>query len=111
MNKGTDEIIKMMRAQKGLWGSVELTSEDADELIAALELKEEQRANWFQIAQMLGEEMDAAEKRIAELEANKLSVKLPEGFIWGADDTDGWLRKSDVIAVIQAAGGIVERSD
>lgn len=40
-------------------------------LIAALELKEEQRANWFQIAQRLGEEMDAAEKRIVELEASK----------------------------------------
>lgn len=32
-------------------------------LLEALELKEEQRANWFQMAQKLGEDLDAAEKR------------------------------------------------
>ncbi|KOQ95782.1 hypothetical protein ABW48_16205 [Pluralibacter gergoviae] len=37
-------------------------------LVEALELKEEQRANWFQMAQKLGDDLDAAEKRIAELE-------------------------------------------
>ncbi|MGJ3272897.1 hypothetical protein [Klebsiella oxytoca] len=37
-------------------------------LVAALELKEEQRANWFHMAQKLGNNLDAAEKRIAELE-------------------------------------------
>lgn len=37
-------------------------------LVEALELKEEQRANWPQMAQKLGEDLDAAEKRIAELE-------------------------------------------
>lgn len=37
-------------------------------LVEALELKEEQRANWFQMAQKLGEDLDAAEKRNAELE-------------------------------------------
>lgn len=37
-------------------------------LVEALELKEEQRANWFQMAQKLGGDLDAAEKRIAELE-------------------------------------------
>ncbi|MBW5948369.1 hypothetical protein [Klebsiella pneumoniae] len=37
-------------------------------LVEALELKEEQRANWSQMAQKLGEDLDAAEKRIAELE-------------------------------------------
>lgn len=48
-------------------------------LVEALELKEEQRANWFQMAQKLGEDLDAAEKRIAELES-KLSnpVQLPK---------------------------------
>lgn len=48
-------------------------------LVDALELKEEQRANWFQMAQKLGEDLDAAEKRIAELES-KLSnpVQLPK---------------------------------
>ena len=38
-------------------------------LLDELETKEEQRANWFQMAQKLGEDLDAAEKRIAELEA------------------------------------------
>ncbi len=37
-------------------------------LVEALELKEEQRAKWFQMAQKLGEDLDAAEKRNAELE-------------------------------------------
>ena len=37
-------------------------------LVEALELKEEQRANWFQMGQKLGEDLDAAEKRNAELE-------------------------------------------
>ncbi len=37
-------------------------------LVEVLELKEEQRANWFQMAQKLGEDLDAAEKRNAELE-------------------------------------------
>lgn len=49
-------------------------------LVEALELKEEQRANWFQMAQKLGEDLDAAEKRNAELESR--TVKLP-------DDEDG----------------------
>ena len=49
-------------------------------LVEALERKEEQRANWFQMAQKLGENLDTAEKRIAELESR--SVKLP-------DDEDG----------------------
>ncbi|MCE1340509.1 ead/Ea22-like family protein [Enterobacter asburiae] len=36
-------------------------------LLDELERKEEQRANWFQMAQKLGSDLDAAEKRIAEL--------------------------------------------
>ncbi|HIB5012931.1 TPA: hypothetical protein ACWW6A_000041 [Klebsiella pneumoniae] len=39
-----------------------------DVLVEALERKEEQRANWFRMAQKLGEGLDSAEKRIAELE-------------------------------------------
>lgn len=42
-------------------------------LVEALELKEEQRANWFQMAQKLGEDLDAAEKRIAELESRTVT--------------------------------------
>ena len=37
-------------------------------LLDELDVKEEQRANWFQMAQKLGEDLDAAEKRIAELQ-------------------------------------------
>ncbi|EPD6375331.1 hypothetical protein ACSC3Z_002051 [Citrobacter freundii] len=35
-------------------------------LLDELETKEEQRANWFQMAQKLGEDLDAAEKRITD---------------------------------------------
>lgn len=45
-----------------------IKADDVLALVEALELKEEQRANWFQMAQKLGEELDAAEKRNAELE-------------------------------------------
>ncbi|HHO9847651.1 TPA: hypothetical protein ACRZFR_000277 [Escherichia coli] len=38
-------------------------------LLDDLETKEAQRANWFQMAHKLGEDLDVAEKRIAELEA------------------------------------------
>ena len=58
------------------------------ELVEALELKEEQRANWFQMAQKLGEDLDAAEKRIAELESRTVTVKLPPKI--ECDDADGW---------------------
>ncbi|MGS3344513.1 ead/Ea22-like family protein [Citrobacter amalonaticus] len=36
-----------------------------EELAKALEVSKEQRANWFQMAQKLGEDLDTAEKRIA----------------------------------------------
>ncbi|HHE5410736.1 TPA: hypothetical protein ACTXCG_000184 [Klebsiella michiganensis] len=42
-------------------------------VVEALELKEEQRANWFQIAQKLGEDLDAAEKRNAESESSGIA--------------------------------------
>ncbi len=44
-------------------------------LVEALERKEEQRANWFQMAQKLGEDLDAAEKRIAELECEQEQLR------------------------------------
>ncbi|EBH2749473.1 ead/Ea22-like family protein [Salmonella enterica] len=37
-------------------------------LLDELETKEEQRANWFQMAQKLGEDLDTAERLIAELD-------------------------------------------
>lgn len=41
----------------------------AEALLDELEIKEEQRANWFQMAQKLAEDLDAAERRIAEQSA------------------------------------------
>ncbi|HBW9726717.1 hypothetical protein [Klebsiella quasipneumoniae] len=56
--------------------------DDVLALVEALERKEDQRANWFQMAQKLGENLDTAEKRIAELESR--SVKLsPELYTIG----------------------------
>lgn len=56
-------------------------------LVEALELKEEQRANWFQMAQKLGEDLDAAEKRIAELESR--TVKLPDSLDFDCEMENG----------------------
>ena len=47
-------------------------------LVEVLELKEQQRANWFQMAQKLGEDLDAAEKRNAELEREHENLR-PDG--------------------------------
>lgn len=49
-------------------GSKDQLRKLAKSLLDDLEAKEEQRANWFQMAQKLGEDLDVAEKRIAELE-------------------------------------------
>ncbi|HGB1152250.1 TPA: ead/Ea22-like family protein [Salmonella enterica subsp. enterica serovar Saintpaul] len=45
---------------------VDVSDPDVLALLDELETKEEQRANWFQMAQKLGEDLDAAEKRNAE---------------------------------------------
>ncbi|EDQ9953965.1 ead/Ea22-like family protein [Salmonella enterica subsp. diarizonae] len=101
-------------------------------LLDELDVKEEQRANWFQMAQKLGEDLDAAERniaetnrlnaeltariepmdrRIAELEARE--VTLPQRLQPGADGYDDWyvhseddgeyLKADDVIEAIRAA--------
>ncbi|EPO8903601.1 hypothetical protein ACVG9K_005217 [Klebsiella oxytoca] len=51
-------------------------------LVEALELKEERRANWFQMAQKLGEDLDVAEKRIAELEREPAARMVVIPTIW-----------------------------
>ncbi|HBQ4464852.1 TPA: hypothetical protein L7184_003452 [Klebsiella pneumoniae subsp. pneumoniae] len=48
--------------------SLYVKADDVLAMVEALERKEEQRANWFQMAQKLGEDLDSAEKRIAGLE-------------------------------------------
>lgn len=67
-----------------------------DELVEALELKEEQRANWFQMAQKLGEDLDAAEKRIAELESRTVTVKLPDNTTLADAPEQIWLQTDGV---------------
>ncbi|MER1978534.1 ead/Ea22-like family protein [Pseudocitrobacter faecalis] len=44
-------------------------------LVEALEAKEEQRANWFHMAEKLGSELDIAEKRIADLERMESTLR------------------------------------
>ncbi|AVV18452.1 ead/Ea22-like family protein [Salmonella enterica subsp. enterica serovar Montevideo] len=101
----------------------------AEALLDDLEIKEEQRANWFQMAQKLGEDLDAAEKRnaeqreyyegviadgskrIAELEAR--AVNLPKRSVdevmhlsgFSRDYAEGWCAGNDnAIHEIRAAG-------
>lgn len=67
------------------------------ELVEALELKEEQRANWFQMAQKLGEDLDAAEKRIAELESFRTA------YMEWSDKTD-WVQTDKRFYVVKPLG-------
>ena len=60
--------LEVHRAVSNFNPQMNIKTRDLKELVEAVELKEEQRANWFQMAQKLGEDLDAAEKRIAELE-------------------------------------------
>ncbi|ECI2917240.1 ead/Ea22-like family protein [Salmonella enterica subsp. diarizonae] len=72
-------------------------------LLDELDVKEEQRANWFQMAQKLGEDLDAAERRIAELEgkletADKLQDSafrhgLQHGFSYGQTNNQAGLEQ------------------
>ncbi|EAA7341869.1 ead/Ea22-like family protein [Salmonella enterica] len=107
----------------------------AEALLDDLEIKEEQRANWFQMAQKLGEDLDAAEKRnaeqreyyegviadgskrIAELEAR--AVNLPKRSVdevmhlsgFSRDYAEGWCAGNDnAIHEIRAAGIKVKES-
>lgn len=98
-------------------------------LLDELDVKEEQRANWFQMAQKLGEDFDAAEKRIAEqreyyegviadgskriaeLEARKVNLsKLSVGEVmhmsgFSRDYAEGWCAGNDnAIHEIRTAG-------
>ncbi|HBT4704263.1 hypothetical protein [Klebsiella quasipneumoniae] len=98
-------LIAKIKKQLENFDTVVLKEGEAVSLVEALERKEEQRANWFQMAQKLGEDLDAAEKRIAELESR--TVKLPATRLW-AGVTECY-EKYDVIAAIRAAG--VEVSD
>ena len=61
------EAIKIAATpQKLLAFRMKVTPQVVLALLDELETKEEQRANWFQMAQKLGEDLDAEEKRNAE---------------------------------------------
>ncbi|EBO9780702.1 ead/Ea22-like family protein [Salmonella enterica subsp. enterica] len=68
----------------------------AEALLDELEIKEEQRSNWFQMAQKLGEDLDAAEKRNAE------QREYYEGVI-----ADGSKRIAEQSAIVAAAEKLV----
>lgn len=94
-----------------------LKLEDIGALVEALETKEDQRANWFQMAQKLGEDLDAAEKRNAELESR--TVKLPKRSVgevmhmsgFSRDYAEGWCAGNDnAIHEIQQLGIAVENN-
>ncbi|EAO5735272.1 ead/Ea22-like family protein [Salmonella enterica] len=104
----------------------------AEALLDELETKEEQRANWFRMAQKLGEDLDTAERliaeldqrlieyagiatrearRVAELEARKVNLsKLSVGEVmhmsgFSRDYAEGWCAGNDnAIHEIRAAG-------
>ncbi|HGG3410446.1 TPA: ead/Ea22-like family protein [Salmonella enterica subsp. enterica] len=65
-------------------------------LLDELDVKEEQRANWFQMAQKLGEDLDAAEKRNAE------QREYYEGVI-----ADGSKRIAEQSSIVAAAEKLV----
>ncbi|EPP3196988.1 EaD [Salmonella enterica subsp. enterica serovar Kentucky str. ATCC 9263] len=73
----------------------------AEALLDELETKEEQRANWFQMAQKLGEDFDAAEKRNAEqreyyegviADGGKRIAELEKGHQEAAKQINSWRR-------------------
>ncbi|HIE9159877.1 hypothetical protein [Klebsiella variicola] len=69
-------LITKIKNQLRNFDTVVLNEDEALALVEALERKEEQRANWFQMAQKLGEDLDAAEKRNTELEEqNEYNLK------------------------------------
>ncbi|MDZ9811911.1 hypothetical protein SND47_14020 [Escherichia coli] len=81
----TDITELVQRARINAECGEHLSSAETIELVEALELKEEQRANWFQMAQKLGEDLDAAEKRIAELESRTVTIEPFRSFVTDAD--------------------------
>ncbi|MFX2553409.1 hypothetical protein V6269_05650 [Enterobacter roggenkampii] len=77
------------------------TAQAVISLIDELELKTAQRANWCAMAKKLGDDLDAAEKRIAELEAREVKpvawrlINSPESSLPVTDNkhiADVWKR-------------------
>lgn len=84
-------------------------------LLNELERKEEQRANWFQMAQKLGSDLEAAEKRIAELTEKPIGwtdeqelrdvEKLGCGYLFNANPITPHADPRRVILLYAAAAG------
>lgn len=117
---------------------VDVSDPDVLALLDELETKEEQRANWFRMAQKLGEDLDTAERliaeldqrlieyagiatrearRVAELEARKVNLsKLSVGEVmhmsgFSRDYAEGWCAGNDnAIHEIRTAGIKVKES-
>ncbi|SMG60184.1 hypothetical protein [Cedecea sp. NFIX57] len=128
MTKQLEALMRRLKVYAEEFSSTVLSADDCIALIAALELAEKQRDSWKRIAQTnLSErekdiaELDAARKRIAELEASPLAVKLPNRLQPGADGPDDWylhsdpdgeyMKADDVIEAIRAAGGTVDEGE
>ncbi|EBW6195701.1 ead/Ea22-like family protein [Salmonella enterica] len=56
------------RAKNSFIPNFRVPARDVLALLDELETKEEQRANWFRMAQKLGDDLDTAERLIAELD-------------------------------------------
>lgn len=82
--------LEVHRAVSNFNPQMNIKTRDLKELVEALERKEEQRANWFQMAQKLGEYLDSAEKRIAELESRAVTVGNLQESAYRAGLTAGW---------------------
>ncbi|MBJ3584188.1 ead/Ea22-like family protein [Salmonella enterica subsp. enterica serovar Derby] len=127
------EAIKIVATpQKLLAFRMKVTPQVVLALLDELETKEEQRANWFRMAQKLGEDLDTAERliaeldqrlieyagiatrearRVAELEARKVNLsKLSVGEVmhmtgFSRDYAEGWCAGNDnAIHEIRTAG-------
>lgn len=103
------------RAEKALEAAetdAEWMRKRIEELATAREESEGIRVKWFQTAKELGEKLEAAERRIAELEAREVVLPKrlsPEGYhideAYMVDDAEGeYLDRDEVIGAIRAAG-------
>lgn len=89
-------------------GSKDQLRKLAISLLDDLEAKEEQRANWFQMAQKLGEDLDVAEKRIAELSASHSKLRDTMATIHNTIRMDGGY--TPLAAILNAAKRAHEES-
>jgi|GEM_PF-2484622 len=106
MDKGIDKLIKMMRAQEGLFGSVELTPDDAAELIAALE-QTQQKASVYD---MLREDYSLSGSLADFVDRQATRITYLEKTLRGTEET--LIAASDKIAELESApNGMMQLSN